>query len=164
MVREIPLSQGLVALVDDEDYETVSTHKWQVDKTRGGMPYYARRSFRRDDGSRTSTSIHRFLTGWDRVDHVNGNGLDCRRSNMRPATNAENQRNRHQQANNSSGYIGVAWDRTRQKWMAYVGHEGKFRSAGRFSDPEAAAIARDRLACELHGEFARLNFPPNQET
>ena len=92
------------------------------------------------------------------VDHINGNGLDNRRCNLRICTQAENSRNSRKHADGRSRFIGV--HPHRDKWDAVVTRQGKTHYAGSFDDEVEAAKARDRLALELHGQFARLNFPP----
>lgn len=93
------------------------------------------------------------------VDHINGNGLDNRRCNLRICTPAENVRNRRKVACGRSRFIGVF--PRRDKWHAVVTHQRKTHFVGSFDDEVEAAKARDRLALELHGPFARLNFPPD---
>lgn len=92
-------------------------------------------------------------------DHIDGNKLDNRRSNLRVATVSQNQFNRRMDKRNKSGYFGVDFDKKRGKWRAQgcVGY--KHTMIGRFDSPEEAALARDKWAIENHGEFARLNFP-----
>jgi hypothetical protein len=161
VARQIPLSQGFVAIVDDEDYETVAAHKWSA--KAGRRTFYAYRC-PTVGGRRETLYLHSFLTGWSQVDHRDGNGLDCRRDNMRPATYAENGQNRPRRSDNTSGYKGVSWRASGSTWQARITVEGRTCSLGSsFPTPESAAHAYDLAAMELHGEFARLNFPTNQE-
>jgi hypothetical protein len=153
---EIPLSQGLVALVDDEDAERVSSAgKWFAMHTDGLV--YARANARRPDGGKTSIVMHKFLTGFVRTDHRNGNGLDNRRSNLRPATNGENMRNARRHSDNRSGFKGVS--RNRGRWRARIQVVGGELALGRFDTAEGAARAYDAAALLHFGEFARVNFP-----
>ena len=162
MTTEIPLTQGRVALVDDEDAALVlASGNWRALRNR--TIFYAARHIRRTDGRRTTQRMHTLLTGWPYVDHVNGNGLDNRRANLRPATNQENQRNRGKQENNTSGFKGVGWHKRIGKWQASVRVDGRLVHLGYHATPEAAARAYDAAALEHHGEFAHLNFSP-QET
>lgn len=158
MSATVPLSQGLVAVVDDEDYERViRAGKWSA--ARGRSTFYARRKARQANGQRTSLRLHNFLTGWPLVDHINGDGLDNRRANLREATNAQNMRNKGLYRNNSSGFKGVSWQKECRKWQAGIRLDGTRRHLGLFLVAEDAAAAYDEAARELHGEFARLNFP-----
>lgn len=160
MTNEIPLSQGLVALVDDEDYALVITAgKWSATKGGGGGQFYAHRRFRQADGSTKFVRLHTFLTGWPLVDHRNGDGLDNRRANLRPATVGQNNQNRAAQANNTSGFKGVSWQRSRGQWRASIRADGRVFHLGEYTTPEEAARAYDAAALSLHGAFARLNFP-----
>lgn len=161
-VREIPLSQGLVALVDGEDYEQVmAAGRWFAQRNRG--TFYARRNIQLPDRTRTMLNLHTFLTGWSYVDHHNGNGLDNRRVNLRPATHAENNRNQRLRRDNGSGFKGVTWYKATRRWQAQIRHGGQRRHLGYHGTSEDAARAYDAAAREFHGEFARLNFPINGE-
>jgi hypothetical protein len=98
------------------------------------------------------------------VDHVNGNGLDNQRSNIRLATPGENQHNGRLRKNNSSGFKGVSWVTRDKRWQVSIWLGGKQRALGRFQNLEDAARAYDNAARELFGEFARLNFPEEGNT
>jgi len=108
--------------------------------------------------------MHILITGYKigrRVDHINGNGLDNRRSNLRIATSQQNNRNRKICNLNTSGFKGVRLDRN--KWRADIRIDGKRKNLGRFVNPEAAAAAYDEAARKYFGEFATLNFPKSGE-
>jgi hypothetical protein len=156
-VREIPLSRGLVALVDDVDYERVlAVGKWYANPS--GVTYYARKNFWRA-GRCFSIRMHTLITGWSYVDHRNGNGLDNRRSNLRQASDRQNAQNRGRRSDNTSGFKGVSWDDQQQAWSASICVDSVQRRLGRFSSREEAALAYDAAAIQHFGEFARLNFP-----
>lgn len=101
--------------------------------------------------------MHVLLTGYALTDHIDGNGLNNQRYNLRTATVSQNLMNRGRPANNTSGFKGVS--RQRDKWVAGIKADGVHQRRGGFSTPEQAARAYDAMAVELHGEFARLNFP-----
>lgn len=158
MTREIQLSQGFVALVDDEDYERVmAAGKWTAD--RHPNVDYARRNVRLPNGCYRTIRLHTFVTGWSYVDHINGDGLDNRRSNLRLSDKPTNMRNRGTQKNNTSGFKGVSWSKDKRKWQAAITVNGRSINLGRHPAPEDAARAYDDAAREYFGDFARLNFP-----
>lgn len=163
-MREIPLSSrkypGLVALVDDEDYErVVAAGPWFPLFTHG--IFYAVANARRPDGRHTSLLMHKLITGWDQTDHRDGKSLNNTRGNLRKANDFENARNAGKQRNNTSGFKGVT--KRNGKWRAQIGGRVNGKRfvvhLGVFDSPEEAALAYDRAAVERHGEFAYLNFP-----
>jgi len=168
-VIAIPLTQGKVALIDDRDAH-LAAHKWYA--KRDCRAWYAARGARRG-GKLREFRLHREVLGITdpdvEVDHVNGNGLDNRRANLRIATAQQNQANRSAQANNASGLKGVSWHKRDRKWRAHIRIAGKQHSLGYYATREEAAGAYDVAAVEAHGEFARRNFaapfaPPSTAT
>lgn len=165
MVREIPLSQGYVALVDDEDHERIARHKWSARVTRRKhFPdvVYAYRTVV-VDGKRVPEHMHQVILGCTgMIDHVDDDGLNNQKSNLRPATREQNQgRKRHGIPRKHTDYRGVCF-RPKQRskpWDAQIGFNDRNLWLGSFATPEEAARAYDAKAKELHGEFARLNFP-----
>lgn len=150
MAREIPLTRGKVAIVDDEDFEWLSQWKWCA----GCAGKYALRGH-----ERRALYMHRFILGASAgtlVDHVNGNGLDNRRCNLRLCTTRENSRNQRGRAL----YKGVYRDFRRADgvWRARIKLPDKTLHIGAFDTPEAAARAYDAAAIKHFGDFARLNF------
>lgn len=153
MTREIPLTQGFVALVDDEDYERViAAGKWHASVEAHTV--YARHKVRGKQ-----IRLHTFLTGWSLADHINGDGLDNRRANLRKATSVQNACNRRLSSENTSGFKGVSRKTGSARWTARIKTQGKAIHLGYFSTPQEAARAYDMAARELHGAFAHLNFP-----
>lgn len=156
-MKKIPLTQGKFALVDDEDYEELVKWKWYAMKS--GKTFYAGRSNPKKPFEKRKASIrmHRQLTspveGME-VDHVNGNGLDNRRENLRVCSRNENQHNRPLQKNNSSGYKGVYFDTRNKKWKAQISVNSRNRAIGYFSTPEEAHTAYCEAAKKHHGEFS----------
>lgn len=153
---EIKLSNGSVALVDEEDVAKLEEFHWHCDDAG-----YARTNVWKDGRKSAAPRMHRLvLSGVDsrlHVDHINGNRLDNRKSNLRISTCSENLRNRGPQANNSSGYKGVIFDKARGKWRAEICVEKRRKYLGRFSSPIEAAMAYNKAAIELHGEYAYQN-------
>ena len=157
MTREISLTQGKVALISDEDYEKVSAYRWYANGYKRGRYWYAVHNEGQHPNLK-ATLLHRFILDAPKgmvVDHINGNGLDCRRENMRLCTNTENIRN--QKPRRLGEYKGV--QRRGRGWDALITVNYKVVSLGRFASEEAAARAYDAAAKKYHGEFARLNFP-----
>lgn len=160
-MKEIQLTQGKVALVDDIDYPTLSTLKWYAMKTPAG--FYAIRSIKKP--SRKAILLHRVVlcppTGMS-VDHINGDTLDNRRSNLRIATHGQNMMNRKTNCLSVSGLKGVRRSRRsqrRERWEAGIYVDNKRVHLGTFDTSEEAARAFDKAAFERYGSFARLNFP-----
>ena len=148
--REIPLTRGRFALVDEADYDrVVAAGKWHV--LLNGQRAYGMRTTR-VGGRKRNVYLHVFLTGWSLTDHINGNGLDNRRANLRPATPAENARNQRIRRDGTSGFKGVG--PRRGKWRARISADGDRRNLGVFATPEEAARAYDAAARDLFGEFA----------
>jgi len=104
--------------------------------------------------------LGRDLTYHEKIDHVNHNGLDNRRSNLRLATIQENQFNRQiQKTTKSSQYKGVSWETKQNKWRPSIKFNNQNIHLGSFTSEEDAARAYDKVAKELFGEFCCLNFP-----
>lgn len=157
---EIPLSQGKVALIDDADYEKVSHHKWSVSFCKTGQKWYARRTIRRDKKQHT-IYLHRFILDAPphlQVDHINGNGLDNRRANLRLVTVTQN-RQCGRSRPNKTRLKGVCFYKSRQTYQARIVVNGKKICLGYYKTPLEAALAYDAAAIKPHGEYARLNFP-----
>jgi hypothetical protein len=156
MTKEIPLTKGRVALIDDEDYERVSQYKWSFDNNGYAV--------RKSGGSKNPKKVmlHRFIldapTGFD-VDHANHDSLDNTRVNLRICNRSQNNANRISLPGSSSQYKGVSWNTERQYWKVFHAAYGVRRSLGSFHDEVEAAIAYDDAAYAAFGNFARLNFP-----
>lgn len=158
-VKQIPLSQGLVAIVDDDCPDEVVLHKWCVAFDRWGKCYAVRTSIG-SDGSRKTERMHRLIAGADpgvQVDHIDGNGLNNQRCNLRICLGAENARNRKLSKNSASGLKGVGWHKRSKKWQARIAVGGRRVCLGLFASLSEAAEAYDRAAVEMHGEFAQTN-------
>lgn len=158
MTIEIPLTQGQMALIDDEDFELVNQHNWHAAWNEHGKTFYAMTNTVRRDGTITTEYMHRLILGAKRgqhVDHIHHLTLDNRRSEIRLCNNAQNAHNSGPKFNNTSGYKGVCWHKHTKKWRARIRVSGKRIFLGYYLTPEAAHSAYCEAAHRLHGEFAR---------
>ena len=158
-MKKIPLTQNKFALVDDEDFETVSKFKWYAAK-RGLRLFYAVRTDRQ-----RKVYMHREILGlrpggvWD-GHHFDGCGLNNQRSNLARATTSQNiAGHRDKSAEASSRFRGVGWDGSRKKWRAQTKFGGKSLFLGRFQSEVEAAEAYDAAVRSLFGRFSSPNFP-----
>ena len=152
-MREILLTKGMVTLVDDADYKKLSRWKWSYDR-------YAYRTILHKDGKKSSWRMHRELLSPPpkmHVDHINGNPLDNRRSNLRICTPAENIRNCRGR-NKTSKYHGVSWDKSRNKWKVALGYDYGCYQICRVDSEEEAAYIADQIRLQFHGDHIRLNL------
>ena len=157
-MKEITLTKGYVAVVDDEDYERINALKWYALVHRRTV-YAARRN-----KSEGAVLLHRFIMGVadgkTHVDHKDFNGLNNTRANLRVCTNQQNHYGmRKMRVECSSKYKGVCWYARYQKWKVSIKRCGRTVSLGYHATEEDAARAYDRAARELFGEFAHCNFP-----
>ncbi len=152
-MREIHLTRGKVALVDDEDFALVSQYGWSYRPSRNTG--YA---IRNTDGMR----MHRLILSTPAtliVDHTNGIGTDNRRSNIRNCNRQENDQNRSTIPNRTSRFKGVSWRSSENKFRAQIFVNKRQVSLGLFRNEQDAAVLYDFVARQFFGPFARLNFP-----
>lgn len=153
MTKEIKLTQGKYALVDDDDFEWLSKYKWCY------CNRYAIRQPSRKLGKRKLIQMHKEIMNTPdnlNTDHINGNGLDNRKCNLRICTHQQNLFNQKRRSNNVSGYKGIRPDK--YGWEAVIGYNYKTITLGIYATPEEAAQAYDKKAIKLFGNFAKLNF------
>jgi len=152
------LFSGHEAIVDIADYPAVKPFRWTLHRSKTKL-YAATRGFIGSGLPSVGSTLHRWLfRDIGEIDHKNGNGLDCRRLNLRPATRTQNNANRLK-CGGSSRFKGVTWDRARSKWKALIQINGIVINLGRFRSEVNAAQAYNFAADELFGEFARFNSP-----
>lgn len=162
---KIPLTRGRFAKVDPAYYPWLAQFRWHAKVNRDAV--YAVRTVQHNGRSRRILMHRMIMDTPDHLvcDHVNHDGLDNRLANLRNCTVEQNNANRRKRATGhgpraaTSQYLGVAWDRRRQKWVAYVKKHGRQKNLGLFDVEEDAARAHDTAARTLHGPFAHLNFP-----
>lgn len=159
-MREIPLTKGYVALVDDEDYEDVSRFKWYA-VVKGHGVYAARHDETNPQGA--ALYLHRYLTDAEPlqpIDHRDRNTLNCARRNLRKTTRSGNSANTQKiRVPASSQYKGVYWHAKNSKWATQIKRDGKVTYLGTYMSEEDAARAYDVAANDFFGDFACLNFP-----
>ena len=159
-MKEIPLTRGRVAIVDDEHYWWLTKWKWYY-----GSNGYAVRNAPGKRHKYMHCVIMDTPPGMD-TDHINGDRLDNRRSNLRVCTRAQNTHNQKVSKANSSGYKGVHWHKHDKRWRTQIKTGGKKIYLGNFHSKEYAALAYNRGALQYHGAFANLNYvvPPLETT
>lgn|SRR3990167_2809158 len=139
-------------LLDDEDFERVKNIKWHYHHGGHSDNWYAMTS--------GSVLMHRLIMNTPKgmeVDHINGNGLDNRRENLRICTVGQNRMNRKISKNNSSGFNGVYWEKAKNSWRVKIHANNRFIHVGNFVNLRKAAISYNEAAQRYFGEFARLN-------
>lgn len=155
-MKKIPLYTGrftrvsAYALVDDEDYETLSAYKWRLDH------YGYAANVRRINGKTKTVFMHGYLLPHPKgteIDHINRNPCDNRKSNLRIATRSQNNMNSKRRVNNTSGIRGVSLHKQTGKWRAYISYNGKQINLGLFWNIKDAAQVRKQKATELYGGF-----------
>jgi len=157
IMKEIQLTKGYVAQVDDLDYELVMKYSWRV--WMRGHNIYAIANQSRKDGKRSSIKMHRLiLAPKDNkllIDHIDGDSLNNQRSNLRLCTNSQNQGNQRKRNAGTSVYKGV--HNSKGKWIAQIGFSGNRIYIGRFTTEQEAALAYNNAAKTYYGEFSKLN-------
>jgi hypothetical protein len=155
LMKEISLTRGLVALVDDEDFEALSKYKWFC------VNGYAARKVKTVNGRRNFL-MHRAILGLEykggeEVDHRNGNKADNRKENLRVCTRSQNMKNYSRPCNNSSGCKGVSLHKLTGKWQAYITCDTKRKHLGLHETIEEARAAYANASLLFHGEFGKVD-------
>lgn len=163
-MKKIPLRnvQGRTrgyALIDDTDYKRVSRMRWHMVPRKYAT--YAMGSYKDGQtGKWKRIFLHRFILKARPglvVDHINHNGLDNRRKNIRACSSSENIINSKIKKSNTSGFRGVCWDTHNKRWRAEITAKNKQIYIGIFKDKESAAKAYNSFAIKLHGKYAKIN-------
>jgi len=157
-MKEIKLTNGGVALVDDEDFEELNHFRW-FGHSEGTTIYAWRHQY---NGHRKygKVKMHRQImkaNPGEIIDHADRNGLNNQKSNLRFCLNSQNLMNTRIRSDNTSGFKGVTYHSQNKRWRATINKDGKQVSLGCYGTPEEAAFAYNKAAFELFGEFARPN-------
>lgn len=161
-MKSIELTRGKVAFVDDDDYEWLINHKWYANIGSNTKTNFYAATMVFDEATKRrqrQVRMHRLIMGAgknDEVDHINHNTLDNRKCNLRLVSHAENMRNKALQINNKTGVPGVSFNKSKNKWSAGIGTNGKFKEIGTFKSFGDAVAARKKAEIEnnchpLHG-------------
>jgi len=158
-MRQIPLTQGKFSMVDDEDYDELNKFKWYAHGDSNVL--YAKRHAVDKYNRKRIIGMHEQIMGYVSglvCDHIDGNGLNNQRNNLRHVTHHQNTMNA-QSKRGRSNYKGVHWQSREKRWSSKIKMNYKAIWIGYFDNEEDAARAYDVKAKELFGEYARLNFP-----
>lgn len=159
-MKEIVLSNNMIALVDDADYELLKGFKWHYKPSR--HTGYAYMNIKKANGKKTTKKMHTVIMNTPagfQIDHKDRNGLNNQRENLRVATSGQNQANiGKQERTTSSRFKGVGWDSHRKKWNAHIKIDQVMKNLGRFEKEEDAARAYNEAARVAFGEFASFNI------
>ncbi len=162
-MREIFLTQGKVAIVDDEDYPELSKYKWHAWRNQNGDFYAVRSSWQKGKKTSCRVYMHRQILGLEigdsrEGDHRNHNTLDYQRDNLRICTHSQNMRNQKISPNKTSKFKGVSWCNIVKKWVARIYINAEVKNLGYWDIEEIAALRYDMVAIHEFGDFACLNF------
>ena len=160
-MKEIPLTQGKVAQVDDEDYDWLMRWKWCAQYNRKTGEWSVMRAEHKLIGRRTIYMHRQVMSAPEGmvVDHKDHNRFNNQKGNLRLCTHNQNMFNRRPEKGSRSVYKGVSWHKGNGRWQARITVRGKAILLGYYGDEIEAAKAVDRASKEHHGEYAYLNFP-----
>jgi hypothetical protein len=165
LCRVIPLTKGIVAIIDAEDYDRLWPYKWYARQPAKDGPLYAARNGGK--GEPSVVQMHRQIFGAHgkiQVDHRFHNTLDNRKSQLRICSKSENAQNVIRHRDNQTGLKGVAYHKKIDRFTARIMANGELRHLGTFREALAAARAYDDAAIQHHGDFAQLNFSRNGDS
>lgn len=153
-IAYVPLTRGYEAVIDKDDIDLVSGKNWHAIVTPWTV--YAARKNKKEGSKSMHSVIFGPLPNGMEIDHIDCNGLNNMKSNLRAASKSQNQRNKKIQKNNSSGFKGVSFDKKNKKWIAFISVKKRAINLGRYRTPDLAHEAYKNAAMRLYGDFARF--------
>jgi len=162
-MKQIPLTQGQFALVDNEDYGWLNQFKWCAMKLKN--TFYAVRSSKTINGKQKTIYMHRVIMNPPNnmdIDHIDHNGLNNQKVNLRVVTRSQNSMNQQTHKKKSSNFKGVSRNKLNKLWQASIEYNGKSINLGYFEEEIDAGIIYNQKAIELFGEYAHLNQIPDK--
>ncbi len=160
-MKEVKLTKGQIAFVDDEDFEFVSKYHWQACPSSDGFKAVSK------SGNGPTIFLHRLVMNTPKgmvCDHIDHNQLNCLKSNLRNCKQRQNGRNRRKTFRAcTSKFKGVYWDKLNCKWRVHIRFKGQTFEVGSFEVEEIAALAYNKVAVLCFGEFAEINKDINPE-
>ena len=158
---KLNIGDGFFSEIDSSDFELVSKYSWRVLKSYKKSKFFYVATTSYELGKRRHIVMHRLLMGvlnkpGKQVDHINGNGLDNRRSNLRICSQSQNMMNRKKHTS-SSKFKGVSWNKERKRWSSQIKLRGKQTHLGYFNCEKEAAEVYDNSANRMFGEYALTN-------
>jgi hypothetical protein len=157
-MKQILLTQGKVALIDDDDFEYINQWKWRVAKCHNGAIYACRGTY---NPNFSMILMHRVIMqtpGSLVVDHIDHNGLNNQKTNLRNCTDSENRCHSYRKSNNKTGFKGISWNQKNKRWYVEISVNHQRIYIGCFRVCADAVSAYDEAAKKYHGEFAQTNF------
>lgn len=151
-IAYVPLTKGYEAVIDAADAATVGQHNWCAE-VRGNAVYAVRSS-----SGESIIRMHRWLMGTPTglvSDHIDTDGLNNRRANLRVATHSQNLKNQRTNSHNASGLKGAFYRPRAKRWQSHIRVDGKTHYLGCFKTPEAAHQAYCEASARFHGAFSR---------
>lgn len=159
---KIPLTQNKFTIIDDEDFPVVMNYKWYAKKVNKKNKYYVYTNGYNQLGNKKKLMIHRIIMNIQdpniKIDHINSNSLDNRQCNLRICGHSQNSRNRILNKNNTTGYKGIFYRKSKNWWESHIKYNTKKIHLGVFKTKEEAAEAYNQAAVKYFGEFANLNI------
>jgi len=154
-MKKIELSQGKYALVDNEDFNMLDKHKWYANKN--GNTFYAVRESKKVEGKKMKIYMHRIIAKTlnnMETDHIDRDGLNNQRKNLRVCSHSENLINRTMLKSNTSGYRGISWSKLSKKWRAVISINKRYINLGSFVKIEEAYNAYCEASLKYHRDFS----------